>query len=288
MKRHILASVAALSACITAPCARAAEMPGSPAIAEPASRVLEKGAAKLDSGAPAAAETATAEAAENKVSYSYETDFNSRYVYRGLALSEGPVIQPGVYAALHGYTLGLWGNINASRRPGPSAGPRQLNEVDLSLVKSIEHGKTTLEPSALFYLYPTSISPTTGEVSLKLSHGFRSFSLYTSHTVDFAKYSGAYFAEIGLEKEREFLPRWSGTAKLSLGAGNGTFNEANIGPRKPALDVAALDLSLTRTLGPRLYLRPHLGLTHILNGELRAALEDPALLSVGLAVGGEF
>ena len=41
----------------------------------------------------------------SELSFGAELDGNSRYVWRGLALSSGPVLQPSAWVSLAGFTL---------------------------------------------------------------------------------------------------------------------------------------------------------------------------------------
>jgi hypothetical protein len=235
--------------------------------------------------APPGVET---DADDDGLSINFETDFNSRYVFRGIPSSAGPVVQSGLYFSKHGSTLGFWANLNGSRRGGENRQPRQANELDVTYVHSIERGRTTIEPAAMVYLYPTNISPTTGEISLRLARRVGKFRVFTSHTVDVLKYEGAYYGEIGVGREYEWSPHLSGEVNISLGAANRKFNEVNIGPHKSAVNVAALDLSLTRVVNEHFYVRPHLGYTRILDHELREASGEPAIWNLGLALGSDF
>jgi len=228
---------------------------------------------------------------EDATIYNAEVAFHSRYVSDGVAQSPGPALQPSLSVSRRGTTLSFWSNINASRRGGADALPRQWNEVNLSLARSFERGRATVEPGAILYLSPNNSFGTTGEITLRLARKLgkgEKTRVYTSHFLDVGKFKGAYFGELGLIREHSFSSRLSGEATLSLGVANSRWNEANVGPRKSALNVAGLHLSLIYDLGGGYYLAPHLGLTHILNRDLRDALEDPTLVNFGVATGRDF
>src|SRR5262245_19688499 len=55
-----------------------------------------------------------------KVTYGFETDFNSRYVWRGIALSQGPVEQTTAWVSISGFTFYTWGNM--AFKNGPQRG----------------------------------------------------------------------------------------------------------------------------------------------------------------------
>src|SRR5687767_13147439 len=104
--------------------------------------VLSLGAIGSAGWAQETALEAEEEADSSATTFTFETDFSTRYLFRGLPASEGAVVQPSLFDSRKGYTLGIWGNMPLSRRDGP----RQLNEVDLSLSRTIERGRTSIEP----------------------------------------------------------------------------------------------------------------------------------------------
>lgn len=68
--------------------------------------------------APAAAQDPVPERAP-AVSSSVTADFLSHYVWRGVRLSDGLVLQPSVGVETHGLSVNLWWNVAGS---GPGAG----------------------------------------------------------------------------------------------------------------------------------------------------------------------
>jgi hypothetical protein len=217
-----------------------------------------------------------------------EIEVRSRYVFRGLALSEGFVVQPTLSLVKRGYTFSVFGNLNGSRKSGLLEGPRQLNEVDYTFTKSFEKGKTTLEPGFVYYDYPTNTYDKTGEFSFNLSRRVGTATLFFNNNLDILEYEGAYFGEIGVSQEHAFSERTTGAATLSLGFANGKFNQVNIGSDKSAWNMLGLGASFTYQLNSRLYLRPHLNYTRILDFDLRNELDEPDVLEGGVALGFDF
>lgn len=253
---------------------------GAPEVAPPESSAPESSAP--ESLTPnAAVETPAANA--NELAISYAIDLNSRYVFRGVALGRGAVVQPTVTLEKRDYSFTVFGNVAAARH---QSGGRRFNEVDLTLAKSINRGNTTVEPSAVLYLYPNG-ERATGELAVRLTYERKNTTFFTDHYLDFIEAPGAYFGDVGVSQRRSWNDKTSGEASLSLGFGNAAFNEFNIGPRRAAAVVAALDLSLSYTLSERYTLRPHLGLTRVLDRRLRDELSgDADLLNAGLTLEG--
>ena len=222
------------------------------------------------------------------VIYGSEVDFNSRYVWRGIAYSEGPVMQPSVWVTASGFTFSIWNNFVLTDEAN-QGDFHHLNEVDLSLSYSRERGKLAIEPSLQFYQYPKQEdSPSTGEASLLLSYPVGSITVFSSHTFDIVRYGGSYFGDAGLSYEHEFHSKLSMETSLSLGLGSSKFNEVYLGLPKSAFNVTSGALSFTYYPINFLYLRPHIELSVIVDGDLRNQVDDPTIVNVGLAVGMEF
>src|SRR5688572_13068726 len=62
-------------------------------------------------------------------SFGFETDFSSRYVWRGLTLSEGPVQQTSAWVSKGPLTYTLWSNFVLGK--GDNRG--RFDEVDLTI-----------------------------------------------------------------------------------------------------------------------------------------------------------
>jgi hypothetical protein len=210
---------------------------------------------------------------------------NSRYVWRGLALSDGPVLQPSVWVSLAGFTLTPWASF-AFREDTVPAG---FNEVDFTIDYSRDMFNLTVNPSFSVYLYPNQAeAPPTGELALALSYPVGPASVFTDHSVDLLATPGAYFGDAGLSFESELVPSLTMEASAYAGWGSARFNEANVGVNRAALNVAGTDFALTWSPGGLFYLCPHAALSLVLDRELRDAVSSPLLVTAGLMVGREF
>jgi hypothetical protein len=233
------------------------------------------GASALCSGFPAASE----------LSCGAELDGNSRYVWRGLALSGGPVLQPSAWVSLTGLTLTSWANL-AFREGDARAG---FNELDFTLDCSRDVSDLTVSSSFALYLYPDEVdAPPAGELALALSCPVGPVSLFTDQSVDLIAASGAYFGDAGLSFERDLIRNLALEASASAGWGSARFNAADLGVNRAALNTAGVDLALTWSPGGLPYLRPHAALSVLLDPESRTAVPSPSLIAGGLAIGRDF
>jgi hypothetical protein len=218
------------------------------------------------------------------VAYGLETDFSSRYVFRGIPYSQGPVTQSMAWTELSGLTVYGWGNLVLS----PAPLQESLDEIDLGVSYARQVGRLLLEPALDVYLYrgpPPFSVPSTGEASLRLSHPVGPTRVFTKQVLDVGRYPGAYFGEAGLSAEHGLGRSVTVGAALSVGWASGRFNQAYFKVPKPALNLVAAEVALTWAPSDRVHLRPHLELTRIPDGELSSGLESPHTVSFGLAVG---
>jgi hypothetical protein len=221
----------------------------------------------------------------SELSLGAELDGNSRYVWRGLALNDGPVLQPSAWVSLAGFTVTPWANF-AFREDDAPAG---FNELDVTLDYSRDISDLTVTPSFSAYLYPNQAdAPPTGELALALSYAVGPVRICTDHSVDLIATPGAYFGDAGLSFDSDLVPDLTVEASAYAGWGSARFNEANIGVNRAALNAAGADLAMAWSPGGLFYLRPHAALSVLLDRELRAAVSMPLLIAGGLRVGKEF
>lgn len=232
-----------------------------------------------------AAEPVPASDSKKPFTFSFDLDFVSRYVWRGIAYSNGPVFQPSALISSHGFTFTVWNNIDLSGEPDR----KPYNELDFYFTYNKTWKGLTFEPSFYVYYYPTQLfGPTTGEFSLKLSYPAGPIDFFTAQTVDLIAYPGAYFGEFGISYERDIVSQFSLATYISLGWANGKFNEAYLDLDKAAANVFTYNLEFRYYPLDFFFLRPHFQVTALLNRHLRSQVEDPTIVSGGMALGLEF
>jgi hypothetical protein len=82
-------------------------------------------------------------------------DLVSRYVWRGLAFSDAPCLQPWAGVSFAGIALSTWGSFAFAPSAGDEDGST-LTEVDLSLARSLELPQGTVTATLGDYHYPSS------------------------------------------------------------------------------------------------------------------------------------
>src|SRR5258707_12575800 len=137
-----------------------------------------------------------------------ECDVSSRYMWRGLALSQGAVAQPSVWLTHSAFTLTLWGSGALDARD-----PSGFHELDPSIGYERDLGGWSLKPSVYWYRYPGAADPGSTEMELVVSRGIKgSIRAFARQTVDVGAYSGASSGAFGLSRESEAEGRWTWTA----------------------------------------------------------------------------
>jgi hypothetical protein len=220
------------------------------------------------------------------LSYTFESDVFSRYIWRGLAFSNGAVLQNYLSVTSGQYTFTLWNNLGLEDKPPLRNG---FNEFDLIFTNVQEFKNFSLESSVLFYYFPFKHYLDTAEFSLKLTFPVGPVNLFASHIMDFITYDGAHYWEFGVSADREFSPTTSLSANAGLGVGSSRFNQANFGVNTYTLNALFANLSVTYNM-KGYYIRPHIGVTSILDSGLKNALttQKATVFTAGVAVGTSF
>ncbi len=226
-----------------------------------------------------------------------EFDFNSKYIWRALAWSEGAVWQPSFWIGKSGWTVTGWGNFVLTKEPNY----RQFNEFDLRLAYETELGGFQMTPAINIYTYPNmnhEENPTTGEVELRIAYDLQDFTLETTLAIDFWKNFGGLMGEVAMEYEKEAVRGWFFDAAVRILYANSKFNTYYIDPdfTSAALLGLVLEAGTTVSFDIGLYIRPHVEYTTVMDTDLRTAVEASdwvslrkgSLFNFGIAIGWEF
>jgi hypothetical protein len=218
---------------------------------------------------------------EKKISGGVSTDFVSKYVWRGIPLSEGPVMQSEGWFSAYGANVVVWSNLDL--------GESELNEIDLQTSYRYQWKNLSVEPILLFYFFPNQGgAPPTGEAGFKLSYSLGPFQFTTGHAFDFMEFGGAYFGAVAAGYQREFTSYFSLETAAGIGWANSQFNEAYLGVPHGALNVFQWSLALTFSPCRYLFVTPHLKVSSLLDGRLQGQVSRPTNVSGGFQLGVEF
>lgn len=226
---------------------------------------------------PGKGENVFANDKNNRVELMLNTDYNSRYVWRGYTFSTGSVFQPSVNASYKNININIWGNIDFTGQY-----TQKLNEVDYAVSYKIERNNFSIEPVLQFYTYPENeVGPYTGELTLRTAFYKGNFTISSSGNIDIKEYKGAFYADIFAGYDLSFNKNNSIALAAGIGFGNGRFNEGYGGLNKTALNALFFNISSSSTYG-KFELKPRVEFSKILDEQLIESSGVNSVLNAGL------
>jgi hypothetical protein len=235
---------------------------------------------------PAACPQEKALEEDKPAKYGAEIVLNSRYVWRGIALSRGLVLQPSANFMLYrNLSVNIWGNFDFRTETGEQC----FNESDVTVTYSKDWHKITFEPSIQSYLFPVkATNPNTAEAILTIKYPLKSINVFTRHSFDLVTYRGSHFGEVGIDWEKGFGQRLELSASVSTGWGNSQFNDAYLGMDRSALNVISMQAALSWKAVKHIRVSPRANLSSLVDRRLRRNVIEPDLKWAGLTVNVDF
>ncbi len=224
--------------------------------------------------------------ARSQLSGGMELDFNSRYTWRGMVYSSGPVLQPDVWISWNNFTLSGWNNADLTHEPQQAT----FNSASGSLDYSFALGKFQINPMVEYWAdrqVRGVVDKPTGEVSVNISHPLGPLIIYLLQAVDVFQYRGAWYGETGASRQFHWK-RLTPETSISLGAANRNYLQTYAGVPKAAFVEAGPKVEVKVQLSRHYYLRPHVEWTYLLNNQVRRMVQPASLWSIGGALGVTF
>ena len=222
--------------------------------------------------------------AQDGVSCDAEAAVVSRYVWRGLVLTDDPALQPGFTVTWRNFSFNFWGNLDIGDA-NDNAG--EFNETDLTFTYGLELGKLTLSAGVLHYDFPNTVYGDTTELFVTASLDVPA-SPSLGVWVDINESDGAY-ASLGLSHVLSLPGDMKLELALSLGYGSPNNNEFYFGGvNETALTDIALTATLSRDLAESVGLSAALAWTSLLDDDVRAANTDDDNVVGSVAVSWSF
>ena len=221
------------------------------------------------------------------IDWGVEGGLSSGYAWRGLTISDAPIIEPAAWVDVSGFTFVVWQGL-ARRDTSDGTRPRI---TDLLVTYEHDWRRLKIEPSleTLRYRDPLSGEASRStEAALKLSYTAGPLRVFVFYGVDVSAHAGASYAEAGIAHDRWLKDKAYFEIVLSSGLASAKFNEANLEIPKRAVNFVGIESSLTYYVKPHFYIRPHLELGNVVDGKMRAVVSDPHPVTGGIALGVEF
>jgi hypothetical protein len=224
--------------------------------------------------------------ADNGWSLAIDGALYSRYLWRGMVLADGPVLQPSASLSHNNLTATLWGSMELTNKKlypnqGETAG--EFTEADYMLDYSRTLLGLGLSAGFTHYRFPNTGSPPTTELYAAAALPVR-FSPTVTVVRDIDQAPGYYVSaaaggELFAFNERASLEFSGWVAWASAG-----YLGPYFGVRRSNLSDAALIISVPVKFGELLTLSPVLGYSLLIDSDLKDAVSDPANLWFGAAL----
>jgi hypothetical protein len=246
-----------------------------------------------------APEEAAAEAEESTASglemptFSADVTFANKYVWRGIRLTDGPVMQPSVTVGWYGFSFNIWGNMDLD---DANANNGQFNEIDYTL----DYTTTLFEPlewlegsvGFIVYQFPNTAFPTTTEFYLGLAAPDVLLSPSLTAYFDIDEINGVYLqGAIGHSFDLgELCEGVSAAIDLgaTLGVGSDNYCQGYFGVDKSSFTDYSFSLAMPIAIGDNVSVTPSVTLTGVITGPLRSAVAESENIVYGVNVGVSF
>lgn len=234
----------------------------------------------------AADSTEVAEDEITKLTYGFENDFITQYIWRGISYNEGFILQPSVWIEYDGFTFYTWGSLTLNDKHN---NPKN-HEVDFAVQYSYQYEELFLEPSIAYYIYPgQEEAPPTAEANLKLAYTLLETEVYSNICLDVLEYPGSLSGDIGLKKSLFENDDVNFSADISTGWANKKFTENYIGESDETdlFNFVRFAIDAEYYVSENIYLKPHAEYFYIFSPVLKS-VSGNNLTNFGLLFGVEF
>lgn len=229
----------------------------------------------------------TSSVKEKAVTISIESAFANSYLWRGIQLNRGLVVQPSVNLEWKNFTFNIWNNTSMFENNDNE----RFQEVDITISKTFEPGNFYLEPTLLVYTYPSADGFSfTSEASIYAAYYFSNLGIFINPSTDFIQNTGGTFSETGLNYDRETDASeliWN----IAYGIGNEKFISYNIlsdvNHTEAPYQLIDLNISYQKNFGKTFYIKPYAQFTQVLNTNFQNAL-TPRQLNFSFSIGAKF
>jgi hypothetical protein len=203
----------------------------------------------------------------------------SRYMWRGMPVSQGPTLQPSAWLGVENVSLTAWGNIDLDEADGAG-----LSELDLVLAFSQEWSDLSFEPGIVGYILPGE--GYTAEVYGDLTWQPGPLGLYSHHAIDFLDARPGWWSESGVLLSMGLPANLGLDANAGISIANGPYNTYYLAEDRAGMQYACAGLGLGWDHASGLYAGLAGRLDWLAPSAVQAALgSDPLLASAVLAVG---
>jgi len=198
-----------------------------------------------------------------------EAGFLSKYVWRGVVPTDGPVFQSSFTAGFQGLSLNFWDNMDIDDVNGQQS---NFTEFDYTLGYSTSYKMLGFSTGVIHYYFPRTGGSATTELYFGACvevTGSPSLTLYQ----DVDDVEGTY---VSLEAGMGLPVGVFTTLDISgaLGFGSKDHNEAYYGEASGGLADVFIGVSALFGIGEIITISPSIAFSSIINGDIRDAIEE--------------
>lgn len=225
---------------------------------------------------------ATTTAYAFEINSGVEADFVSDYVWRGMVFSKGFVLEPYAYVSAYGVTPAIWANVQLQDEHNT------LDEIDFIISYNRTFRDLYVEIGYVYYYLPEfkfeepegaenpkigTVAPIdTSDLFVVLNYPvLPPLSVYSDHYITVAGNASAYYFDVGIGAGHSLTDDFSVDGYFELGFGSPKFNDFNLGQDEFALNLLETGASATYSFLNLMYVKPHIGYTTLIDGDLREA-----------------
>lgn len=205
--------------------------------------------------------------------------FYSRYVWNGLAYSEGPVWQPSAQIEYRGFGASVQGNFVLDDEPNQG----QFNEFDFTVYYGRKIKNLELDFSLTYSIYPNdnpaslNFSQDGSSGNLHLAYPIGPIDLFTDLNFFINNPSGGFFWDLGLGYQKNLPLNFALSVSVLFGMSEGQYKREFIGPNLGGFGPNVFTFSLAFPVSPvkGLILTPQFNVSTLLTDALRNAVVYP-------------
>ena len=218
------------------------------------------------------------------ISFAFDATYASKYVWRGIVVTEDPVFEPSVEVGFGDFTLNIWANMDTT---DVNDFGNQFNEVDFTVGYSTSWKWLSLSVGAIHYVFPEAHAADTTEAYLSVGVDVPTSPTLTVYQ-DLDEHDGQYITlGFGHTFEDVWKPSDDVSISVDLGAtfawGSRKHNAFYYGPGSGWAD-ATVGLGTPIAIGDHLTVTPYVSYMWILDDDITGALGRDDAFWAGLSV----
>ena len=220
---------------------------------------------------------------ETAVDISIDAAFMSKYVWRGILLTDGPVFQPGITAGYKSLSFNIWSNMDLD---DVNDNKNEINELDFTLDYSFDVSSFSISAGIIRYTFPnTDFDPTT-ELYAGLSSDYTKDASLTIYQ-DVGEAEGTYIS-LGYDCSIPVAKVTSIDIGGAVGFGTAKHNEFYYGEDNASLTDLFIGVSTPVEIGEFFLVTPGISFSSILNSDISDTFDDAGIDPNNLVFGVTF